>query len=143
MAGCRAPLRLQDILMRLRQPAQAETSAWRFSPEMGANNWTFRRGETLELELTNAASAPVNLNWYGLDGVAGAVPLLAQGRDRRRTACDAIDPAARRRHLLLRDADRQLRARTRPLPCGAFAVSGDKRHRRSIATKFCWSRTGG
>jgi FtsP/CotA-like multicopper oxidase with cupredoxin domain len=115
-------LRLQDALMRLRQPAQAETNAWRFSPEIGANNWTFRRGETLELELINAVSAPVRLNWYGLDGVAGAVPLLGQ---------DAVAAGQRAtRSIPLRAAGTYFfetrfgsGSVDRPLPCAAFGVT--------------------
>ena len=114
-------LRLQDVAMRLRQ-APAETAAWRFSPDMAANNWTFRRGETLELDLTNAATSPVNLNWYGLDGVAGAVPLLVQ---------DSIAAGQRAtRSVLLRAAGTWFfetrigsEGAARPLPCGAFAVT--------------------
>jgi FtsP/CotA-like multicopper oxidase with cupredoxin domain len=114
-------LRLQDVAMRLRQ-AQAETAAWRFSPDMAANNWTFRRGETLDLDLTNAATSPVQLNWYGLDGVASAVPLLAQ------EALAAGDRATR--PIPLRSAgtwffDARIgnEGAARPLPCGAFVVN--------------------
>jgi FtsP/CotA-like multicopper oxidase with cupredoxin domain len=114
-------LRLQDVAMRLRQ-AQAETAAWRFSPDMAANNWTFRRGETLELDLTNAAASPVHLNWYGLDGVVGAVPLLAQ---------DALAAGQRAtRAIPLRSAgtwffDARIgnEGAAGPLPCGALVVN--------------------
>jgi FtsP/CotA-like multicopper oxidase with cupredoxin domain len=107
--------------MRLRQ-AEAETTAWRFSPDMAANTWTFRRGETLELDLTNAATSPVSLNWYGLDGVPGAVPLLAQ---------DSIAAGQRTtRSIALRTAGTWFfetriggDGAARPLPGGAFAVS--------------------
>jgi FtsP/CotA-like multicopper oxidase with cupredoxin domain len=115
-------VRLQDVLMRLRQPAQAETNAWRFGPEMGANNWTFRRGETLELELTNAASTPINLNWYGLDGVAGAVPLLAQGAiaaGQRATRSIPLRAAG----TYFFEARIGAESAERPLPCAAFAVT--------------------
>jgi FtsP/CotA-like multicopper oxidase with cupredoxin domain len=115
-------LRLQEVAMRLRQLAQAETMAWRFAPEMGANNWTFRRGETLELELTNAASAPINLNWYGLDGSAGAVPLLAQGpiASGQRATRSIPLRAAGTYFFETRFGSQNI---GRPLPCAAFAVA--------------------
>lgn len=107
--------------MRLRQ-AQAETPALRFSPDMAANNWTFRRGDMLDLDLTNTSGSPVHLNWHGLDGVAGAVPLLAQ------KALDAGQQASRLIPLLsagtwLFDARIGTEGTVRPFPCGAFVVN--------------------
>jgi FtsP/CotA-like multicopper oxidase with cupredoxin domain len=114
-------LRVQDASLPLRQ-AQSETTALRFSPDMVASNWRFRRGETLELDVTNAAASPVNLNWYGLDGAAGAVPLLAQA------AIAAGQRATRSIHLRAAgthffEARIGNESAARPLPCGAFIVA--------------------
>lgn len=119
----RAPrsLRLQENTLALRK-THADTAAWRLSPDIGIGTWSFDRGETLELDLTNGTSSPVTLNWYGLDGVANIVPLLAQ---------DPI-PAGQRasRSVPLRSAGTwffETRIGTermaRPLPCAAFAVA--------------------
>ncbi|MDQ8726090.1 multicopper oxidase domain-containing protein [Bradyrhizobium sp. LHD-71] len=116
----RRSLRLQEATLRLR-PGQPETMVWRFTPEMDANNWVFRRGETLELDLTNATGSLINLNWYGQDNSAGAVPLLAQ-------AGIAAGQTATRAVALQKAGTRFFEARigsegaTRPLPCGAFVV---------------------
>jgi FtsP/CotA-like multicopper oxidase with cupredoxin domain len=114
-------LRLQNVAIRLRQ-AQVETAAWRFSPDMAANNWTFRRGDTLELDLTNATTSPTYLNWYGLDGVPAEVPLLA------RSAVAAGQRASRSIPLRMAgtwffEARIGNDGAAGPLPCGAFVVS--------------------
>jgi FtsP/CotA-like multicopper oxidase with cupredoxin domain len=114
-------LHLRDMAVRLSQ-GQAETAALRLGPDMGPNQWTFRRGQTLELDLTNAAGSPINLSWYGLDGAAAAVPVIAQ---------QAI-PAGQRgtRSIPLRTAGTWFfetrignESAARPLPCAAFAVT--------------------
>jgi FtsP/CotA-like multicopper oxidase with cupredoxin domain len=112
-------LRLQDVAMQLRQPIQKETMAWRFALDMGDNGWTFRRGETLDLDLTNAGPSPINLNWYGLDGVPDAVPLLGRG------GIAAGERAFQQLHLRAAGTyffEARLGGEARPLPCGAFTV---------------------
>jgi FtsP/CotA-like multicopper oxidase with cupredoxin domain len=111
-------LRLQDVAMRLRE-GQAETVAWRFTPAMAGSNWTFRRGETLELDLNNATSSPVNLNWYG---IATATPLLG--------LAPVAAGAQVTRSVPLRAAGTYFfearignESAARPLPCGAFTVA--------------------
>lgn len=116
----RRSLRLQEVGIALR-PGQPETPVWRFDPDPGAGGWVFRRGETLELDLTNASASALNLNWYGLDGLAGAVPLLREKR---------IDPGARATRAIafptagtcFFEARIGNEGATRPLPCSAFAV---------------------
>lgn len=118
----RQSLRLQDTALRLRPTTQAGTAAWRFSPDMAASNWTLRRGDTLELDVANAIASPVNLNWYGLDGVPGAVPLLAQGaigaglQATRAVPLRSAGTCFFEARIGIEDAER-------PLPCGAFAVA--------------------
>ena len=114
-------LRLQDMPLRLRQ-GQGDTTAWRLIPEMAANSWSFRRGDTLELDLTNAATSAGHLNWYGLDGVASAVPLLGES---------GIAAGSRATRLIpLRAAGTYFfetrigsESAARPLPCGVFTVA--------------------
>lgn len=114
-------LRLQDVAMRLRE-GQAETVSWRFSPDMAAGNWTFRRGESLELDLNNATSSPVNLNWYGLGGVASVMPLLGEapvGAGSRVTRSIPLRAAG----TYFFDTRIGNESAARPLPCGAFTVA--------------------
>jgi FtsP/CotA-like multicopper oxidase with cupredoxin domain len=114
-------LRLQDVPMRLRQ-AQPETTAWRFTPNMDKTNWSFRRGDTLELDLTNAATSAVQLNWYGLDGVASAVPLLGEGNIAAGGRATRVIPlrAAGTHFFETRIGNESA---VRPLPCGVFTVN--------------------
>jgi FtsP/CotA-like multicopper oxidase with cupredoxin domain len=57
------------------RPGQPDTPIW----SIGAENdvLRFKRGDTLEINLANDSTAPVALNWHGLDGVPTAEPLLA------------------------------------------------------------------
>ena len=124
--GPQRSVRLRDTTVRLRG-AEAETAAWRFNPDTDSGHWSFRQGDTLELDLINAVPAPINLNWYGLDGVPGAVPLLAQ---------DGIAAGKRAtRSIPLRAAGTWFfetrignETAARPLPCGAFAVQEVQRY---------------
>lgn len=59
------------------RPGQPDTSIW----SLGAatpNILRFKRGDALDVRLANDTTAPVALNWHGIDGVAAAEPLLAQ-----------------------------------------------------------------
>jgi FtsP/CotA-like multicopper oxidase with cupredoxin domain len=113
-------LRLQDVPMRLRQ-GQAETAAWRFIPNMDATNWSFRRGDTLELDLTNATTSALHLNWYGLDGVASAVPLLGESNIAAGArATRSIPLRAAGIHYFETRIGNESPAR--PLACGVFTV---------------------
>lgn len=113
-------LRLQEHPLRLRE-GHPETIAWRFDQGIGVPDYRFRVGDTLSLDLTNALPVPVNLNWYGLDGVASAEPLLA-GR--------ALGPGQRAtRSIPLRFAGTCFvetrignEGAAKPLPGAAFAV---------------------
>lgn len=113
-------LRLQDHPLRLRE-GSPEAATWRFDRDIGAPDYRFRIGETLSLDLTNSLPVPVNLNWYGLGGVAGAEPLLTEralGAGQRAT-----------RSIPLRSAGTYFvetrignDGAARPLPATAFAV---------------------
>ena len=67
-------LRAKASTIALR-PGQPDTPIW----SIGAENdvLRFKRGDTLEINLANDSTAPVALNWHGLDGVPTAEPLLA------------------------------------------------------------------
>lgn len=59
------------------RPGQPDTPIW----SLGAvtpNALRFKRGDALDVRLANDTTAPVALNWHGIDGVATAEPLLAQ-----------------------------------------------------------------
>jgi FtsP/CotA-like multicopper oxidase with cupredoxin domain len=75
-AEARPSLRLQAeagaIALR---PGQPDTPIWSIGPEH--DPLRFKRGDTLEVNLANDTTAPVALNWHGLDGVPTAEPLLA------------------------------------------------------------------
>lgn len=113
-------LRLQDSTLPLR-PGQTETPAWRFQPDVGAQNKPLREGETLDLDLTNALPILVNLSWYGLDGVAAAAPLLAQDPVAAgQRAARSIPFASAGTYFVETRLGNEGAAR--PLPCGALAV---------------------
>ena len=38
----------------------------------------FKRGDTLQIQLGNETTAPIALNWHGIDGVPASEPLLAR-----------------------------------------------------------------
>jgi FtsP/CotA-like multicopper oxidase with cupredoxin domain len=59
------------------RPGQPDTPIWSLGAAM-PNALRFRRGDALEVRLANDTTAPVALNWHGIDGVAAAEPLLAQ-----------------------------------------------------------------
>jgi FtsP/CotA-like multicopper oxidase with cupredoxin domain len=84
-------------------------------------NGPLPEGRTLALDLTNALSTPVCLNWYGLDGIAAAEPLLVQG--------PVATGQRATRSIPLRSAGTYFletrfgnESAAQPLPCGAFAV---------------------
>jgi FtsP/CotA-like multicopper oxidase with cupredoxin domain len=113
-------LQLREQPLRLRE-GSPETIAWRFDQGIGVPDYRFRVGDTLSLDLTNDLPVPVNLNWYGLDGIAGAEPLLAER---------ALGPGQRTtRSIPLRFAGTYFvetrigsEGAAKPLPGAAFAV---------------------
>ncbi len=114
-------LRLQESPLRLRE-GPPETLAWRFDPGIGAPDYRFRVGETLSLDLTNTLPLPVNLNWYGLDGVAGAEPLLTGrplGTGQRTTLSIPLRSAGT---YFVETRIGNESAAAKPLPGAAFAV---------------------
>jgi FtsP/CotA-like multicopper oxidase with cupredoxin domain len=57
------------------RPGQPDTPIWSIGGEHSPLR--FKRGDTLEVNLANGTTAPVALNWHGLDGVPTVEPLLA------------------------------------------------------------------
>jgi FtsP/CotA-like multicopper oxidase with cupredoxin domain len=57
------------------RPGQPDTPIWSIGAEH--DPLRFKRGDTLAVNLANDTTAPVALNWHGLDGVPTAEPLLA------------------------------------------------------------------
>jgi FtsP/CotA-like multicopper oxidase with cupredoxin domain len=60
------------------RPGQPDTPAWSLltpTPEIGMR---FRHGDQLDVMLGNDLPVPVVLHWHGIDGAAGAEPLLAR-----------------------------------------------------------------
>jgi FtsP/CotA-like multicopper oxidase with cupredoxin domain len=57
------------------RPGQPDTPIWSIGAESDALR--FKRGDTLGVSLANDTTAPVALNWHGLDGVPATEPLLA------------------------------------------------------------------
>ena len=58
------------------RPGQADTPIWSIGSQSDALR--FKRGDTLEASFANDTTAPVALNWHGIDGVPLAEPFLAQ-----------------------------------------------------------------
>jgi FtsP/CotA-like multicopper oxidase with cupredoxin domain len=76
-AGVRQMVALQAKASAIAlRPEELDTPIW----SIGAQNdaLRFKRGDTLEINLTNDTTAPIALNWRGLDGVPAAEPLLAE-----------------------------------------------------------------
>jgi FtsP/CotA-like multicopper oxidase with cupredoxin domain len=66
-------LRCKEGVLDLRE-GQPATPIW----SLGDQALRFRRGDRPEVTLTNDLPVPVLLNWRGVDGAAGAEPLLAR-----------------------------------------------------------------
>jgi FtsP/CotA-like multicopper oxidase with cupredoxin domain len=76
-AGIRQMVALQAKASAIAlRPGQPDTPIW----SIGAQNdaLRFKRGDTLDVNLTNDTTAPIALNWHGLDGVPATEPLLAE-----------------------------------------------------------------
>jgi FtsP/CotA-like multicopper oxidase with cupredoxin domain len=71
------------------RPGQADTPIWSIGSQSDALR--FKRGDTVEASFANDTTAPVALNWHGIDGVPQAEPLLAQA---------ALAPQARQNLVL-------------------------------------------
>ena len=68
-------LRARPDTLALR-PGQAPTPIW--SLASGQDALRFKRGDTLQVQLGNATTAPIALDWHGIDGVSASEPLLAR-----------------------------------------------------------------
>jgi FtsP/CotA-like multicopper oxidase with cupredoxin domain len=60
------------------RPGQPDTPIWSLGTSTPHGPLRFKRGDALEIRLGNDTTAPITLNWHGIDGVAMAEPLLAQ-----------------------------------------------------------------
>jgi FtsP/CotA-like multicopper oxidase with cupredoxin domain len=60
------------------RPGQPDTPIWSLGASTPDGSLRFKRGDALDVRLANDTTAPVALNWRGIDGVAAAEPLLAQ-----------------------------------------------------------------
>jgi FtsP/CotA-like multicopper oxidase with cupredoxin domain len=60
------------------RPGQPATAIWSLAGGHGNTELRFRRGDALRIQLGNATTAPVALNWHGIDGVPAGEPLLAR-----------------------------------------------------------------
>jgi FtsP/CotA-like multicopper oxidase with cupredoxin domain len=58
------------------RPGQAPTQVWSLAG--GQDALRFKRGDTLQVQLGNATTAPIALDWHGIDGVPASEPLLAR-----------------------------------------------------------------
>jgi FtsP/CotA-like multicopper oxidase with cupredoxin domain len=63
------------LSLRAGQPATTITS---LVGGPAAGGLRFKRGDTLQIELGNETSAPIALNWHGMDGVPASEPFLAR-----------------------------------------------------------------
>jgi FtsP/CotA-like multicopper oxidase with cupredoxin domain len=69
-------LQAQSTALALR-PGQPDTSIWSLASATSTGPLRFKRGDALDLQLSNATKAPIALDWHGLDGVAAIEPLIA------------------------------------------------------------------
>jgi len=60
------------------RPGEANTPIWSLSGPTPGRDFTFKRGDELEITLGNELPVPTVLNWHGLDGVPAAEPLTAR-----------------------------------------------------------------
>src|SRR6478609_8039234 len=59
------------------RPGEPDTPVWSLQA-VPDHNFRFKRGDQLEITLGNELPEPALLNWYGIDGVPAAEPLLAR-----------------------------------------------------------------
>jgi FtsP/CotA-like multicopper oxidase with cupredoxin domain len=59
------------------RPGQPDTPIWSLGASTPNGALRFKRGDALQVELRNDATAPLALNWRGIDGVPATEPLLA------------------------------------------------------------------
>ncbi len=69
----RLALHCKEDVLELRE-GQPATPIW----SLGDQPLRFKRGDRLEIALTNDLPVPALLNWHGIDGIASAEPLLAR-----------------------------------------------------------------
>jgi FtsP/CotA-like multicopper oxidase with cupredoxin domain len=78
LAEGRASLTLQakaDVIAL--RPGAPDTPIWSLGGSKSDSNLRFKRGDAVEVALTNQLPVPAALNWRGLDGVPTAEPLIA------------------------------------------------------------------
>jgi FtsP/CotA-like multicopper oxidase with cupredoxin domain len=78
LAGGRPSLVLQakaDVVAL--RPGAPDTPIWSLGGSTSGSDLRFKRGDTIEVALTNQLPVVAALNWHGLDGVPAAEPLTA------------------------------------------------------------------
>ena len=60
------------------RPGSAATPIWSLSGPTADAVMHFKRGEEIEVTFENTLPIPTVLNWHGIDGAAGAEPLLVR-----------------------------------------------------------------
>ena len=60
------------------RPGQPATTIRALATGGGNTELRFRRGDALQIQFGNATTAPLALNWHGIDGVPASEPLLAR-----------------------------------------------------------------
>jgi FtsP/CotA-like multicopper oxidase with cupredoxin domain len=72
------------------RPGQPATAIQSLALPHGNTELRFKRGDTLQIQIGNETTAPIVLNWHGIDGVPASEPLLA----RSAVAAQATDSLA-------------------------------------------------
>jgi FtsP/CotA-like multicopper oxidase with cupredoxin domain len=84
MPGAAAAQRRPSLVLQARagviglRPGQADTPIWSLQGSTPDPGFRFRRGDELEITLSNELPIPTLLNWHGIDGVPAAEPLSAR-----------------------------------------------------------------
>ncbi|MDB5626598.1 MAG: copper oxidase [Tardiphaga sp.] len=79
LAQKRTALALEAVVDTIAlRPGQPPTPFWRLTGGPDAGPLRFRRGETVDVTLTNRLPVPIALNWAGLDGDPAAEPFTGR-----------------------------------------------------------------
>jgi FtsP/CotA-like multicopper oxidase with cupredoxin domain len=108
------------------RPGQPDTPSWSLLTTAPDTGMRFRRGEELAVTLGNELPVPVVLNWYGIDGVPTAEPLVARP-PLASGAKDSFVMPLRHAGTFLCDIRLLGDGRERPLPARALIVGETER----------------
>jgi FtsP/CotA-like multicopper oxidase with cupredoxin domain len=84
LPGATAAQRRQSLMLQARaggialRPGQPDTPIWSLQGSTPDPGFRLKRGEELEITLSNELPIPTVLNWQGIDGVPAAEPLTAR-----------------------------------------------------------------